>query len=78
MIFQFFHQADLSFLFYRFVSRTVFTYAECVVCPDEFHWLFHQSSHTYGRFHVVGEYEEGTASSDHTTVERHTDTDTSH
>ena len=49
-----------------------------VLCPDEFHRLFHQSSHTYGRFHVIGEYEEGTASSDHTTVERHTDTDTSH
>ena len=40
-------------LFYRFVSRTVFTYTECVVCPDEFDGKFHQGSHTYGGFHVV-------------------------
>lgn len=76
--FQFFHQADLGFLLYRFMGRTVFTYTEGIVCPDELHGNFHQGCHTYGRFHVVGEYEESSASGDYTAMQCHTDTATCH
>ena len=60
------------------MSRTVFTYTECVVCPNELHGNFHQCSHTYGRFHIVREYEECSASWDYTTMQCHTDTAASH
>ena len=46
--------------------------------PDELHGQLHQGSHTNGGLHVVREYEEGTASGDHTTVQSHTDTAASH
>ena len=78
VVFQFFHQADLGFLLYRFMGRTVFTYTEGIVCPDELHGNFHQGCHTYGRFHVVGEYEESSASGDYTAMQCHTDTATCH
>ena len=78
VVLQFFHQADLCFLFNRFVCRSVFTYAEGVVRPDELNRLFHQGSHANCGFHVVREYEERTASYDYTSVERHTDTQTGH
>ena len=48
------------------------------MCPDELDRLFHQGSHTDGRFHVIGEDKEGTASGNYTSVQRHTDADTSH
>ena len=78
MVLQFFHQTNLSFLFYWFVSRTVFTYTECIVSPDELHRHFHQSSHTYCWFHIIREYKEGSTSRDYTSVQCHTDTATSH
>ena len=78
MVLQLFHQADLCLLFNRFMSRTVFAYTECVVCPNEFHRNLHQSCHTYGRFHIVREYEECTASSNDTAVEHHTDAAAGH
>ena len=78
MVLQLFHQADLCLLFNRFMGRAVFAYTECVVCPNEFHRNLHQSCHTYGRFHIVREYEECTASSNDTAVEHHTDAAAGH
>ena len=73
MVLQFFHQADLCFLFYRFMSRSIFTYTEGIVGPDEFNRKLHQGSHTYCRFHIVGEYEEGSTCRNYTSVESHTE-----
>ena len=73
MVLQLLHETNLCLLLYRLVSRTVLTYAECVVSPDEFNWKLHESCHTYSRLHIVREYEECTASWDYTTVESHTD-----
>ena len=78
VVLQFLHQADLRFLLHRFVGRTVFTDAECIVAPNEFHGEFHERRHTNGRFHVVREDKERTHRREHTTVERDTDTNTSH
>ena len=78
MVLQFLHQTNLCFLFYGLVGRTVFTYTECIVCPDELHGQFHQGSHTNGRLHVVREYKEGTACRNHATVQSHTDAAASH
>ena len=78
VVFEFLHQADLCLLFNRFVRWTIFADAEGIVCPDEFHWQFHESCHTDGRFHIVGEHEEGSHCRDDTSVERHTDADTCH
>ena len=78
MVLQLFHQTNLHFLFNRFVCRSVFTYAEGIVRPDELNRLFHQGSHSDSGFHVVGEYEECAAGYDYTSVERHADTYASH
>ena len=78
MVLQFLHQANLCFLFHRLVGRTILTYAEGIVCPDKLHGQLHQCSHAHGGLHVVGEYEEGTASGNDTTMQRHTDAAASH
>ena len=78
MVLKFLHQADLGFLFHRFVGRTVFANAEGVVTPHELHWKFHQGSHTDSGLHVVREDKECTHSRLHTSVECNTDADTSH
>ena len=78
MVLQLFHQANLRFLFHRFVRGTVFADAESIVTPHEFHGEFHQRRHANRRFHVVGEYKERAHCSQHAAVERNTDTNTSH
>ena len=78
VVLQLLHQADLCLLLNRLVGRTVLTDTEGVVGPDELHGQLHEGSHTNGGLHVVGEYEEGTASGDDTTVEGHTDAAASH
>ena len=60
------------------MGRTILTYAECIVRPDELDGQLHEGSHTYGRLHVVREYEESTAGRDDTTMQCHTDTAASH
>ena len=70
MVFQLFHQAELSLLLNGFVSRTVFAHAERVVSPHVFYRELHERSHTESGFHIVGEYEECTASAVHTAVKR--------
>ena len=72
------HQADLSFLFYGFVRRTVFADAEGIMRPDELHRELHKGCHTDSGLHIVGEDKEGTAGSDDTTMKSHTDTEASH
>ena len=46
--------------------------------PDELHGKLHEGCHTNGWFHVVGEYEEGSASGDNTAMKCHTDAAASH
>ena len=78
MVLQFLHQADLCFLLNGLVCRTVFTYTEGIVCPDELHRQFHKCSHANGRLHVVAEYKECSASGDYTTMQGHTYTAARH
>ena len=62
----------------RLVSRSVFSHAEGIMRPNVFHGNFHQGCQTYGRFHVVGEHEEGSTSHEDTPVKSDTVTDYSH
>ena len=78
MILQFFHQADLCLLLNRLVGRSVFSYTESIVCPDELDGHFHQCGHTDSGLHIVGEYEECTASGDNATMQIHTYAHASH
>src|SRR5574344_352824 len=55
------------------MCRSVFSYTESIVRPNELHRNFHQSSHTQSRFHIVREYEESSASRNDTTMQSHTD-----
>ena len=73
MVLQLLHQTDLCLLLNRLVGRTILTYAECVVSPNELNRQLHEGSHTNSWLHIVGEYEECTASGDDTSVQRHTD-----
>ena len=72
------HETDLCLVLNRLVSRSILTYTECVVSPDELNWELHESCHTNYREHILAEYEECTASWDNTTVESHTYTATCH
>ena len=72
------HQADLCFLFYRLMGRTIFTDTEGIMRPDELHGELHEGCHTDSGLHVVREDKEGTAGSDDTTMKSHTDTEASH
>ena len=72
------HQADLCFLLYGLVCRTIFTDTEGIMRPDELHWELHKGCHTDSGLHVVREDKEGTAGSDDTTMKSHTDTEASH
>ena len=78
MVLQFLHQTNLGLLLHGLMGRTVFSYTECIVGPDELHGKFHEGCHTNGGLHVVGEHEEGTAGGDDTTVEGHTDAAAGH
>ena len=78
MVLKLLHKANLCFLLNRLVGRSVLANAECVVCPYKLNRYAHKGSHTDGRLHIVGKYEEGTASRDNTTVQIHTDADASH
>ena len=53
VILEFLHKTDLCLLLHRFMSRSVFSYAESIMRPDELDWKFHQSSHTDSRLHII-------------------------
>ena len=74
MVMQFLHQTNLCFLLHRLVRRTVLTYTEGVVAPDELNRQLHKCRHTNSRFHIIAEHKERTTCRDDTAVQRHTDT----
>ena len=60
------------------MSWAILADTERVMSPDELDWKLHEGCHSESRFHIVGEYEEGTASGDHASVQGHTDADACH
>src|ERR1035437_3515924 len=71
MVFKMFHPSQLSLLFNRLVSRSVFPYTESIVSPYVFYWQSHQTGQPDCRFHVIRKYEECSACRYYTAMEGH-------
>ena len=60
------------------MCRSVFSYAEGVVCIDELDGKFHECRHAYCRFHIIGENKECGTRTEYSAMKRDTVDDACH
>ena len=60
------------------MGRTIFAYAESIVCPNELNRNLHKGCHTDGGLHIIREDKECAASGDNTSMQVHTNAYASH